>query len=272
MNIQSDNLYEILCLDKDCTLADIKNSYKRLVKIYHPDKLIKNCHLDEDNSMNFLKIHNAYTTLSDSDLRKKYDLSCHAGDRSYIPGVMKTFWSTFMKSDVKNYLDNLINTLNSKKYATDGHLDIHVYTECDIVDRFLDKNVDMNIQTTYCQINKTIYFRNDITIFEGDGNIDENEYGNIVVHVDINNKHDFVYVKSDMYKHIYISQNDFDDDKINFIHLDDRFIKLTKNMIVYDKYIILPGEGFPKNTFVHHTKTDEKISRGDLILEIHITP
>ena len=61
------NFYEILELNLDCTLEDIKNSYRQLCKIYHPDK-------NPDNSDKFIEIQKAYETLIDEDLRREYDL------------------------------------------------------------------------------------------------------------------------------------------------------------------------------------------------------
>ena len=59
--------YEILELSKDCSLDDIKNSYRKLCKIYHPDR-------NSDNKDKFLEISKAYETLVDEDLRREYDL------------------------------------------------------------------------------------------------------------------------------------------------------------------------------------------------------
>lgn len=61
------NFYEILELNLDCTSEDIKNSYRQLCKIYHPDK-------NPDNSDKFIEIQKAYETLIDEDLRREYDL------------------------------------------------------------------------------------------------------------------------------------------------------------------------------------------------------
>ena len=61
------NFYEILELSPDCSLEDIKNSYRQLCKIYHPDR-------NPDNKDKFIEIKKAYDILSDEDLRKEYDL------------------------------------------------------------------------------------------------------------------------------------------------------------------------------------------------------
>ena len=61
------SFYEILELSPNCSIEDIKKSYWRLCKIYHPDK-------NPDNEDKFIKIKKAYETLSDEELRRDYDL------------------------------------------------------------------------------------------------------------------------------------------------------------------------------------------------------
>ena len=59
--------YDILELSPDCSLEDIKNSYRQLCKMYHPDR-------NPDDSGRFIEIQKAYETLVDEDLRREYDL------------------------------------------------------------------------------------------------------------------------------------------------------------------------------------------------------
>jgi len=59
--------YEILELSPNCSIEDIKKSYRQLCKIYHPDR-------NPDNEDKFLKIKKAYETLSNEELRREYDL------------------------------------------------------------------------------------------------------------------------------------------------------------------------------------------------------
>ena len=62
-----DTFYDILGLNVDCSLDDIKNAYRQLCKIYHPDR-------NPENNDRFIEIKKAYDTLSDEILRKEYDL------------------------------------------------------------------------------------------------------------------------------------------------------------------------------------------------------
>jgi DnaJ-class molecular chaperone len=59
--------YDILKLNIDCTLEDIKNAYRQLCKMYHPDR-------NPDDKNRFIEIQKAYETLVDEDLRREYDL------------------------------------------------------------------------------------------------------------------------------------------------------------------------------------------------------
>ena len=59
--------YEILGLSSNCSLEDIKNSYRQLCKIYHPDR-------NPDDNDKFIEIKKAYETLVDEELRREYDL------------------------------------------------------------------------------------------------------------------------------------------------------------------------------------------------------
>lgn len=70
--------YENLELDKECDQNDIKKAYHRLSRQYHPDKN-KNKGLTNDDYTaikdRYMKIHKAYTVLSDANSRAEYDRS-----------------------------------------------------------------------------------------------------------------------------------------------------------------------------------------------------
>jgi len=61
------NLYDELELPKDCTAEEIKQKYRLLAQIYHPDKAVFG---DEEK---FKRIKLAYETLSDPIKRAEYD-------------------------------------------------------------------------------------------------------------------------------------------------------------------------------------------------------
>lgn len=69
MNSEKD-YYKILHLPKSASLAQIKDSYKKLALKHHPDKNPQN---PVESKKIFQKVSEAYTVLSDVEKRKKYD-------------------------------------------------------------------------------------------------------------------------------------------------------------------------------------------------------
>ena len=77
-------LYEILQVSPDCKLIDIKKSYYRLAKIYHPDK-------KDGNTELFQKINYAYTILSNEKSRVQYNTMNHTTKNNFIIFLEKWF-------------------------------------------------------------------------------------------------------------------------------------------------------------------------------------
>src|SRR3989304_4795888 len=69
--MKNKDFYSILEVDKNATQEDIKKSYRRLSKKYHPD-LNPN---DKEAEEKFKELAEAYETLSDNDKRANYDIT-----------------------------------------------------------------------------------------------------------------------------------------------------------------------------------------------------
>lgn len=69
----SNDYYNILKVNKNSTVSEIKKSYYNLAKKYHPDKAPPN--KKEKYTLKFQKIAEAYETLSDENKRKIYDIN-----------------------------------------------------------------------------------------------------------------------------------------------------------------------------------------------------
>lgn len=62
------NYYKILDINPTATQGQIKQAYRRLVKLFHPDT-----NTDRANHENIIRINEAYEVLGDPQLRKSYD-------------------------------------------------------------------------------------------------------------------------------------------------------------------------------------------------------
>ena len=67
-----EDYYKLLGVSSDASESDIKSAFRSLVKQYHPDSQFAKENPEEAEKI-FLKIHEAYETLYDSNKRAEYD-------------------------------------------------------------------------------------------------------------------------------------------------------------------------------------------------------
>ena len=72
------DLYEVLGVARDASAEDIKKSYRKLARKYHPDQNPD----DPKAEDRFKEVSHAYDVLSDADKRKQYDM----GPQAFGPG------------------------------------------------------------------------------------------------------------------------------------------------------------------------------------------
>lgn len=106
------NYYEILGIEKNVTNQEIRKAYKKLVVKCHPDKNIDNKEKAEEV---FKKVTEAYSVLSDSEKRKRYDLYGITENSDQI-NYMEVF-TNFMNNFVENNQDIIydIKSCNNMK-------------------------------------------------------------------------------------------------------------------------------------------------------------
>ncbi|CAI8588595.1 unnamed protein product [Vicia faba] len=88
------SLYEILGIQASASVQEIKSAYRRLARVYHPDVAAN--HRKNSSADDFMKIHAAYSTLSDPDKRANYDRSLFRRQRplSMMSGYSSRKWET----------------------------------------------------------------------------------------------------------------------------------------------------------------------------------
>lgn len=76
--MNSPNHYQILKVNNNATPAQIKQAYRRLVKIFHPDSNQQTADLEE-----IIKINAAYEVLGDPQKRSSYDQKFHSASQTH---------------------------------------------------------------------------------------------------------------------------------------------------------------------------------------------
>ena len=92
--------YQLLEVDRGAGPEDIKRAYRRLARQYHPDVNGN----DPASAERFKEINKAYSVLSDTDQRKRYDRFGHAGVSSGAGagGMVPSSWLDDM-SNISNF-------------------------------------------------------------------------------------------------------------------------------------------------------------------------
>ena len=106
------NHYQELGLKKNATKEEIKSSYRRLVKLHHPDA--------GGDTGRFLSIQDAWETLNDPLKKKQYDKTLYSLQQSSnFQNVnweekvnAKKYSSTVKDNEVKNWIKNIYNPTN----------------------------------------------------------------------------------------------------------------------------------------------------------------
>lgn len=105
------NYYDILQIEQDATLSQIKKAYKKLVLKYHPD-----VNKDQDSTEKFKEITKAYNVLKDNELRAEYDIQLKQ-NKKFLPKInFQYYYNGFIrnKDRVLNAFKILFKNLSGK--------------------------------------------------------------------------------------------------------------------------------------------------------------
>lgn len=158
-NIDSKNYYEILGIDRNANAELIRKTYVKLVKKYHPD-----LHQDQKEEYNkiFIKIKEAYETLSDPIKRKDYD------NINTNQNIFNNF----------KFDQNTVNDLLSK-FVTGGIFKNKINKPSTI--KNIDYNLELDVRTIYKGKTIEIQYTKKYILNEFDMPIPLEEYHNSII-------------------------------------------------------------------------------------------
>ena len=87
--------YRILGVDRNATQEEIKKAYRRLARLYHPDR-----NPDPEAEEKFKEINEAYHVLSDEERRREYDRILKSGDENRFRDFLE-YIQEFVESIIK---------------------------------------------------------------------------------------------------------------------------------------------------------------------------
>ena len=132
------DLYNILEVQKNCSIDEIKKSYKTKVKKCHPDK--------GGNPEEFKKLQLAYEILSDEEKRNKYD---RHGMRAFVNegqnefNINDIFEQMGFGNSFRNPFGNIFGEMFQNNEGKKKCNDIQLNLELLLVDIYLGKNVSI---------------------------------------------------------------------------------------------------------------------------------
>ncbi|ETV94105.1 hypothetical protein H310_12121 [Aphanomyces invadans] len=116
--------YKLLNVDTHASMEDIKQAYRKLALLHHPDRKLGQTTEEASNSSYFQDVNEAYDTLSDVDARTAYDLK-HYGMSTFSSNLNPTITGAVKDNGYKRLTSDDVNRLlanaNSMERMTTAH-------------------------------------------------------------------------------------------------------------------------------------------------------
>tara|TARA_Y100000389_G_scaffold205088_1_gene262959 strand:+ start:11449 stop:12267 length:819 start_codon:yes stop_codon:yes gene_type:complete len=227
--------YNILGLEQNATTEQIKQCYRRLSLLTHPDRSLKNT--DTQNiKFTFEQINEAYETLIDKEKREKYDSNNKSNN------VIEYFKNTFTPglNYLGNHNTNKINSYKPEPIVIKLSITLQQsYNGCKLPLEIVRVNDNIKERET---IYLTIYEgidNNELMILHEKGNIENNIKGDVKIFINLINNTHFQRKGLDL---IYIKEISLKDALCGFLfniqYIDERIIRIQnkKGTIVFPEY------------------------------------
>ena len=215
------NYYNILNLPNNASKSQIRDSYKKLALLYHPDK-------NKNGLEQFKIISQAYHVLYDNNLRKQYD----NGNNIYLNinnpyDILDLFYKDLFTSNqfnkIKIYLKKIISTFNLKNNTS---IDLLYSIILDLIYKKNNNNNNNNTENIFIKVTYSLE--------------DHFKYHfNKTVYVEIKNKNIYkkLYYKIDTRKTKYFFKEVINNKTINInLNVESEPIK---DFIIIDTFNIL---------------------------------
>ncbi|MEN2495357.1 MAG: hypothetical protein MHMPM18_000002 [Marteilia pararefringens] len=116
--IRCNTYYEVLKLSRNATEVEIKSSYRKLARIVHPDKN----NSSSNSNKAFVKLTEAYQTLSNQDKRSQYDMP-QQSRQSYESTINRNFINHHRNDSFGfNIPFDVYNDITDQFYIRNGNL------------------------------------------------------------------------------------------------------------------------------------------------------
>lgn len=286
-------LYDILNIPPCATNKEIKKAYYKLSKVYHPD--INNN--SPESNKKFIEIKSAYEILSDPIKREQYDMMTNK-DKIELYDALKLLFSRSAPQYINKYRgflkeydinESLIKSnINNMKFSSIWQhiykqyidhetqkikplsLDIYGNINCTLEDKYNDRVKSIVIHRQFGPPS-TYYvpLRDDNIIFENEGEIWDNEKGNVIIQNIMKPHQDYIVLPDNNLIHVekislieYIKGS-----KRSITYLDDEILTYEWGSLM-DKtpLITIPQKGLPTGII----DDDEKLMRGSLFIQFEV--
>ena len=239
--------YNVLGVSKSATQQEIKNAYRKLAKIHHPDS--------GGNSDEFKQINEAYSVIGDKQKRYDYDSEIIQEDFTQHSG--NNFQWHFPNQDMFDQMfkgaSGFSHSYNNPSINQDIQTTIHVTLESILVDQTRILHINQGRSKSTVNVNIPAGVGKNAKIrYRGYG---QNVYtqqppGDLVVKIEIE-EHD-TFIRKDQHLYTKIVVNVFDaltGCEVTLVNLDGNKLKIkVPSCCNHEQILRINGKGLPDKT------------------------